>query len=353
AGCDAVVSVREAQNVVTRFDDVLRRPLLPAACKLAPLDRLSIVRADVVVAGKPGTLHPPHSVLIQPAKPARDWAILPTGSYRQTSGGIVAWSWSGLTQSMSREPQVKITAQQACFPWLRLRAHLAGASMNVVDVGDLKEYSLPPNAAGDGHAVVHLEDVARRFQIPETATLTGIDGYGLAPGSLAAPCRITAAAVSSDALPGDLASITIDGRRFAVPRDGRPHGYPVVLTRGRHRIELGHAMEIAGLFRSGVLVPPQALPADLQRLETDVAAPGWVVYSQPADSLWHGTVAGMPLQQHRADLDLQAYELQRPGRLRVELPIAGLRVFAEIVTWATLILTALWALWAELRWRRA
>ncbi|MBV8529715.1 MAG: hypothetical protein JO104_00235, partial [Candidatus Eremiobacteraeota bacterium] len=349
AGCDAVVSAREAQNVVTRFDDVGRRPLLSPACRDAALDRLSIVRVDVVVAGKPGSLRPPRSLLVQPARAARSWDIFPTGAFRRLPGGVTAWSWSGISVPLGLAPEIKITAEQRCFPWLRLRARFTNAPMNGVDVGDLRPYSIPPFAAGDGHAVVRLEDVARQFQLPDAAALTGIDLYGIAPSALARTCRVSAAAVSSDAGAGP-AVMAIDGRRLDVPRDDRPHRYSIVLRGGRHEIELGNAMETGALFRSGIIAPWKIVPADLQRIETNLDQPGWVVYSQAADSLWHGALSGVPLPQYRADLDLQAYDVPAPGHLNVTLPIARLQPFAEATTWVTL---AILALWAGVRWRRA
>lgn len=350
AGCDAVVSVREAQNVVARFDDIQRRPLLSPACRQATLDRLSIVRADVVVAGKPGAVRPPRSLLIQPARAARDWLVLPAGAYRSAAGGILTWSWTGTSVPLDRAPEIKITAQQECFPWLRVRARLANASMQSIDVGDLKQYSLPPNAAGDGHAVIHVEDLARKFQLPDGSAISGLDVDEIAPADLTQACRVSAVAVSSDAAPTQPALMAIDGRTFPVPRDDRPHRYSIVLRGGTHEIELGSATEVAGLFRSGILAPRESLSAGTERVDTNVDAPGWVVYSQPADALWHGSLSGAPLPQYRADLDLQAYELEGPGHLAVILPIASMRPFAEAITWATILIVALWA---GVRWRRA
>jgi hypothetical protein len=343
AGCRTAVAVHDGENVVDRLDDIERRPMLPSQCVKAAVDRLNVHGVDLVVVAFPNALQRPQEFSIAPAAPARDWHAWKELKPAVDAAGAQRWRFGGLSETFASHPVLRIEAPNECFQWLSLKAEFGGAQ-----TGGFHIFGIQPDETTGSVATISLTDPARMAWISPSAELQSLDLSSVAPAKLRRSCGITAAAVAGDAMPRDRAWVSLDGQRLTIPRDSRPHAYTVRLAGGSHIVRSGGPMEVAGLFPKAAFQVGRPLFADENGMSAYVSSPSWIIYSQAFDSLWRARRGDDGIQQDRADDDLQAYYVDRPGFVRIAFSLGLLRTLSELVTWATFCVVTALAIW---RWR--
>lgn len=339
AGCSAEISARTRESVLERFNDLNRRSLLSSACLAATPASLRIAGIDAVVhAPIRNVAQPPDSIALIPRHNAQVWqtSVLPPPALE--SNGVRVWHLSGPSLQIVRYPTLSIAIAKRCLDWMSVRATFGAKTLEVLRPSKYAE-------RGDRVTVIPLGDLARGEGATSGDVIDSVELASVLPAGERSRCTLAGANVAQDAAPSDRAWLDIDGKRFDVPRDDKPHRYRVTLGAGGHSAALHGAVEAAVLLPGAAMDDGTALDAKTTDWSAQTPHAEWIVYAQAADSLWKARFGGQTLPQFRADEDLQAYYVPAAGPLHVYLPVTAWQPWAEAVTWLTVAVLAVLLVW--------
>ncbi|HTX59264.1 MAG TPA: hypothetical protein VMH02_06250, partial [Verrucomicrobiae bacterium] len=370
AGCNATVAgvgdkgSPVTLDVVQAFDDIGRRPALGRACLRATLAQLHVRRIDVVAIGASDRdIAELQSVSLRPARPAIDWhaiagrrhAILRAGS---SLGVHPLWTIAASPYAFSQRPVLDLVAsslttapvksgeekQLAICPGVTFGFSSTLPEGTILSVDPIFPYVLISDANGPNgpadydptpHIQIPLGDLAMGAGAAGAETVPAIALEADVTKRLKYDCvlALDEASIGVESTPASVARVAIDGRTLVVPRDDRPHRYRVSLAGDAHRLSVQGPLEEGGVFAAGLLAAPHPVAANAGGLDADLPQAGWLVYTQAFDPAWGAWRGLSPLPAFRTDLDLQAYYVDSPGRVRVRMWLGALRPITELITW--------------------
>lgn len=350
AGCEISVARQDTSgyskmNVMEAFDNLALRPLLPTACRRASIDRLRVVKIEAIAV--PSTLGSIPKLLalgINPARRAIVWHVAKLGSVSQgamSPPGSQNFLFGAPLPLLSR-PILRFKVASMCATDVDVTATTSNGPF-IKDIIPLvsSAFNLRKPSRSTAYATIResLFAVAPTQVIAENANIKRLTLTFANEKQPVAKCggSIKDVRIGASALPSEKAAVVVNGRRIGIARDGQVHVTGIAADGGRQVVKIEGPIEGVALVPSYAMLPRTAVSATTMGIAAMVHGPGWIVYAQANDKWWNAKLDGLPLAQHRADEDLQAYYIGHSGRLNVYFSLGKLRMFAELLTWLTLV----------------